>query len=288
MGNMELIEIRRTILTAIAADDYLVQLLVLKGGNALELVHHIGSRASVDLDFSIATDFDDPAEAERRLSSSLVDRFDAAGYHLFDFSFGPRPTGRTRGTPWGGYSAYFKLIDHELRASLKGALDDMRVQAEAVGPSQQRKFKIEISAFEYVKGRIETEVDHYTCYVYSLDMIVAEKLRALCQQTPGYGRRAHPTARPRDFYDIVAAITEGGVSFANHSFQELVVEMFRTKEVELELMATIDDQREFHREEWPSVQNAVDRRLRDFDYYFDYVIEEIRILEALWVEDSPT
>ena len=119
-------------------------------------------------------------------------------------------------------------------------------------------------------------------------MIVAEKLRALCQQTPGYGRRAHPTARPRDFYDIVAAITEGGVSFANHSFQELVVEMFRTKEVELELMATIDDQREFHREEWPSVQNAVDRRLRDFDYYFDYVIEEIRILEPLWVEDSPT
>lgn len=50
---LDLVAIRRIILTAVASDDYLVEQLVLKGGNAQELVHRIGSRASVDLDVSI-------------------------------------------------------------------------------------------------------------------------------------------------------------------------------------------------------------------------------------------
>lgn len=284
---MELGEIRRTILKAVAADDYLVEHLVLKGGNALELVHHIGSRSSVDLDFSIADDFENPDEVASRLEGSLRDRFDAEGYLLFDYTFGPRPSDRETGSPWGGYTAQFKVIGHDLAAGLGHELEHMRRQSATAGPSQQRKFKIDISAFEHVLGRVAADLDHYTCYVYSLEMIVAEKLRAICQQAPGYERRAHPTPRARDFYDIHAAIMERGISFASSSVQTLVVEMFAAKDVPLALIGELEGQRDFHRAEWPAVVNAVRTRLRDFDYYFDYVLEEARALEPLWVEDSP-
>ena len=214
---MELIEIRRVILTAVAADEYLVEQLVLKGGNALELIHRIGSRASIDLDFSIATDFDDPREASRRLEQSLRDRFDAGGYLVFDYTFESRPKSRERGSPWGGYTAHFKLISHRLARELGSEPEHMRRQSEAVGPSQQRRFRIEVSAFEHTEGKVEADVDHFTCYVYSLEMIAAEKLRAICQQAPEYTRRANPTARARDFYDIYSIVTEGGVSLAGES-----------------------------------------------------------------------
>jgi uncharacterized protein YneR len=285
---MDLIAIRKIILTAVAADDYLVEQLVLKGGNALELIHRVGARASIDLDFSMAADFDDPSEVSARLRRSLVDRFDAARYLVFDFVFGPRPTDRKPGTPWGGYSASFKLIPRALAEKLAGAVEDMRRQSDAVGPSQLRSFKIEISAYEYVDGRVKADVDDYTCYVYSLDMIAAEKLRAICQQSPDYPLRAHPTARARDFYDIHAAIIEGGVSFRNDGFHILILEVFRAKNVELSLVGTIHEHREFHRQEWPSVQIAVRKELKDFDYYFDYVVEETRCLEPLWVVQPPT
>lgn len=284
---MDLLQVRRTILTAIAADDYLVEQFVLKGGNALELVHGIGARASVDLDFSIATDFDEPDEVATRLRVSLEDRFDAIGRLVFDYDFRERPAGRERGAPWGGYTASFKLIARELAAELDEHLEAMRRQSEVVGPSDKRSFRIEISAFEYVEGRIEAEVDHFPCYVYSLEMIVAEKLRALCQQSPEYAKRVHPTPRARDFYDIYAALTEGAVSVERPRFQELIVRVFEAKTVDLSILGRLEAQREFHRTDWPSVQGAVRKSLRDFDYYFDYVIEEVRTLEPLWIEQSP-
>lgn len=286
-GQLDLVAIRRVILTAVAADDYLMEQLVLKGGNALELIHRIGARASVDLDFSIARDFEDPDEVAVRLEHSLTDRFDAAGYLVFDFKFAPRPSGREPGSPWGGYVATFKLIPYARADELGGNIEHMRLQSEAVGPSDQRNFRIEISPFEYVDGRIRVEVDHYGCYVYSLDMIAAEKLRAICQQSPQYERRLHPAPRARDFYDLYAAVTEGNISFASSRFQSLLVPVFKAKEVPLALLGSLEEQREFHRQDWDSVRNAVRTRLREFDYYFDYVLEEINELKPLWVVDSP-
>ncbi|RZF25904.1 hypothetical protein EVC45_30975 [Paraburkholderia sp. UYCP14C] len=42
---------------AMFSDDELLEQLVLKGGNAMALVHRISARASVDLDFSLRQDF---------------------------------------------------------------------------------------------------------------------------------------------------------------------------------------------------------------------------------------
>lgn len=284
---MDPVEARKVILTAIAADDYLMEEMVLKGGNALELIHRVGSRASMDLDFSIAADFEDPTAVASKLCQSLEDRFDAAGYLVFDFAFSSRPSGRPTGALWGGYTASFKVIQRTKADKLSFEIDHMRRQADPVGPDHRRIFRIEISPFEYTVGRVEAEVEHYTCYVYSLDMIAAEKLRAICQQSPEYPRRAHSTPRARDFYDIHAVVTEGGVNLGDQHLRELVLAMFRVKEVDLRLIAKIENQREFHRQDWPSVQVAVAKTLKDFDYYFDFVVEEVRVLEPLWVEDPP-
>jgi hypothetical protein len=50
-------------------------------------------------------------------------------------------------------------------------------------------------------------------------------------------------------------------------------------------MARIHEYRELHRQDWPSVLDTViDSDLRDFDYYFDRVVELVRGLEPLWKE----
>ena len=52
-------EVRRRILIALFSDDELMITLVLKGGNALMIVHEVGNRISPHMDFSIASYFPD-------------------------------------------------------------------------------------------------------------------------------------------------------------------------------------------------------------------------------------
>lgn len=96
--------IRRLVIIAVFSDDVLFNRLVLKGGNAISLVYGYGSRASLDVDFSIDGDFEDLADAARRIQVALTDRFRAAGYVLFDFTFAPRPANvGEKDLKWGGY-----------------------------------------------------------------------------------------------------------------------------------------------------------------------------------------
>ncbi len=87
---LDLEAIRRTVIVAAFSDPVLVELLVVKGGNALRLVHGIGSRTSLDVDFSTPGDFDQK-EVGGRLERALSDRFDSAGLFLFDFTMKRRP-----------------------------------------------------------------------------------------------------------------------------------------------------------------------------------------------------
>jgi hypothetical protein len=68
-------QIRRIAITAVFSDDFFFEKVVLKGGNALALALGMSGRTSLDLDFSIENDFDDVAEAERRLLAALERRF---------------------------------------------------------------------------------------------------------------------------------------------------------------------------------------------------------------------
>jgi len=278
---VDLLDIRKTIITAVASDDVLVDLLVLKGGNALEIVHQIGARASLDLDFSIEGDFEDPDEIGKRLFAALQDRFDALGFEVFDYQFDPRPSNGVPGQKWGGYSAEFKLISRSESQRLNHDLEAMRKQSHVIGEASQRRvFSIEISKHEYCAGRATATVNSFDCLVYTPAMIAVEKLRAICQQFPSYSQRKHPTARPRDFYDIYSVVTSKNVDLAADAV--LLKEMFGIKEVPLSLLAEVTAQREFHRQGWSAVEHAVRGPLKPFDFYFDFVVGEIQKLQSLW------
>ncbi len=62
----DLERIKKLVVIAMFSDDELMERLVLKGGNALDLIHRISTRASLDLDFSMERDF---AVGERDASS---------------------------------------------------------------------------------------------------------------------------------------------------------------------------------------------------------------------------
>jgi len=183
---MDLTEVRRIAITAMFADDFLMDRVVLKGGNALNLVYGVGTRTSLDLDFSIEADFADPNDARERIFRALRTRFDSAGHVVFDETFVPRPAVAKAGQPprWGGYQVQFKLIDRELFARLGGDLDAIRRQSLVIGPAQMRSFTIELSRYEYCALKREAKLNDFIIYVYTPEMIAVEKVRAICQQMP--------------------------------------------------------------------------------------------------------
>lgn len=297
-----LLEIRKTIIVAIASDDELMERLILKGGNALDIVYKLGERASLDVDFSMARDFadvDDLAEMQGRLFRALRDRFDSLGYVVFDEKIVERPPvkpGQRPGvgiTIWGGYNATFKLISKERYRELGGqpgvvpeskVLNALRMQSQVTGPDSERSFIIEISKFEYTEGRVMRSVDNYDCYVYTPAMIAAEKLRALCQQLPEYTLRRNPAPRPRDFFDIHTIATRASCDITAAEHHDLVANMFHVKKVPLELLARIgsDENRAFHAQQWTAVTNAVRGRTEPFDFYFDFGVDVAqRLLAAM-------
>ena len=96
--------------------------------------------------------------------------------------------------------------------------------------------------------------------------------------------RADPPERLRDFYDI-HAIASYGSRARLADYPHLIEMMFRIKDVPLGLIAHIEEQRNFHSIDWPSVVNSVTGEdLKDFDFYFNFVLEEVKPLEPLWIK----
>ncbi|MCX6635904.1 MAG: nucleotidyl transferase AbiEii/AbiGii toxin family protein [Acidobacteria bacterium] len=283
---MDFAEVRRLTIVALFSDDQLFEQIVLKGGNALNLVYGLSSRTSLDLDFSIEKDFADLDDTRKRIFRAVKERFSSAGFVVFDESLEPKPQvlGPNQQAWWGGYEFKFKLIEEAKHKALGESLETIRRNALVVGPDQQRKFSVDMSKFEYCGGKVERELDSYTIYVYSPEMIAVEKLRAICQQMPEYTLRSRASPRARDFYDIWRVITETGLNLTAPEIVELAKHIFAAKQVPLALLAKVRDQREVHRPDWPAVVDAVAESLNDFDFYFDFVVEQVATLKTLWVE----
>src|SRR6267378_4207022 len=199
------------------SDDVLFHQLALKGGNAVNLVYKFGSRASVDIDLSIESDFDDIEDTRERILRALTNRFTEAKYTVF-------------------------------------------------------------------VGKSEVELDRYAIYVYTPEMLAIEKFRAICQQMPDYAKRGHPTPRARDFYDIHTILASTGMRLNSSANLQLMADIFRAKDVDVKLIDKIAEQREFHRPDWPSVQLSVAGELKKFDFYFDFVLAQGKLLESLWIK----
>jgi hypothetical protein len=282
----DITQIRKAAIAAIFSDDLLMNTFVLKGGNALNLVYQFGSRSSIDVDLSMEGDIEDLDLARRRLFSALRNRFRRLGYVLFDESFVAKPLfpAEGAGEEWGGYEVEFKIIEQSHSQLLKGNVERMRRGAAVVSPMQRRKFRIQISKFEYCAGRTERKLEDCTVHVYTPAMLCIEKLRALCQQMPEYPLVRNKRARARDFYDIYCVVTEGTVNVGTEANLELAGNIFAAKRVPLILIPRIPNYREYHRQDWGAVEDSVSGELRDFDFYFDFVVGLLPRLKSLWIK----
>ena len=281
---MDLTEIRKHVITALFSDDVLMERFVLKGGSALELIHGIVSRGSIDVDLSIQDDIDDAEDTERRVFHVLKDRFDSVGMVVFDekFSIIPEQTPDDIRPWWGGYQVEFKLIERQKWEEMKRDRERMRIQAHVIDSRQGRKFRVEISKFEFCGGKVKASLDEYAIYVYTPAMCAVEKLRAICQQMREYPHLINKRARARDFYDICAIITQLGIDLSLPENLELTRNVFAAKKVPLALIPRIPLYCEFHRADWDAVRDAVVGKVLEFDYYFDFVVSESWKLHPLW------
>lgn len=285
--NPAFLELRKIAIIAMFSDDVLMDRLVLKGGNALDIVLRISGRTSADLDFSIEGDFEDLDDVRRRTERALRDRFDSAGYVVFGLQFGPRPPRRKPGLPdeWGGYRIEFMVVrkgNFEAFIARGGKEDRLHTIAEdAIGPGKSKKLTIEISHHEYTEGKIEVELDHHVIKVYTPAMIAIEKIRAICQQMPEYGLRGEGTPRARDFYDIYRICGDGSVRIDSPECGDLLKHMFKVKKVPLDLLGRIRETKDYHEQNWVQVMSDIREPLKseDFDRYFKFVVDLVGTLE---------
>jgi len=271
------------------SNDYLMEELVLKGGNAIDLIYQISGRASIDLDFSIQSDFDkDELDSiKSNIESMLVETYRQEGFVAFDVKLIEKP--KRIGSVdemefWGGYQIEFKVTPKNIHAQYSDNIESLRKYSTVIGPSNRKIFRIDIGKFEYCSGKVAKEIDGYTVYVYTTDMIVLEKIRAICQQQPAYRDivKSHPpSARARDFFDIYTIMQAFPMDLNSERIKELLQAFFSSKRVPISFIHQVNSQREFHRTDYPSLRDTVKSgvELKDFDFYFDYVVNILNSID---------
>ena len=217
----------------------------------------------------------------------LRDTFRPKGYQVFDVKLEKRPPELTADLEdfWGGYRVEFKLIQLDRYKELKENIEALRKNAVQLG--QGSKFSIDISKHEYTTGKAQFEFDGFTIFVYTPEMILCEKLRAICQQMPEYGpvvKRTRPgSPRARDFIDIHTLLSALKIDLTTQQNRELLTQIFASKRVKLSLLRKVEKYREFHRTDYKAVVDTVKAgvTLKDFDFYVDFVLNLIKQLEPL-------
>jgi len=284
-------EIKKLAIVALFSDDDLMEVFVLKGGNAINLIYELDYRASQDIDVSMCGDFEE-GELEgvrEKLERALVKTFKERGYSIFDVRLEPRPIqlDENKKDFWGGYQLEFKIIEIRKFDTYRADLAALRRRAIAVRVDQKKTFKVDISKHEFCTVKEPRELEGHRIYVYTPVMIIYEKLRALCQQMEAYQAIVpthRPRARGRDFFDIYLFVEKRNLRAALHEQVnlDLLEKIFNAKKVPLELLPFIRGEAEFHRLDFQAVIATVptDYDLKDFDFYFNYVEQLVESLKS--------
>jgi hypothetical protein len=129
--------IKKLVVIAMFSDDRFMERLVLKGGNALDLIHRISTRASVDVDLSMDSDFDaaERATITDKVTKVLDDTFQAVRYVVFDVKVEEKPRGLTPDVAdfWGGYVVEFKLAEKAIFEKYAADVEQLRRHALWLG-----------------------------------------------------------------------------------------------------------------------------------------------------------
>ena len=272
---------------ALFSNDDLAEKFALKGGSALDLIYHINSRASVDIDVSMEKDFppDELPEITAKLKTTFTDTFEEHGYTIFDFKFTPRPLhqDKKRDKFWGGYSLQFKIYPSDTFEEASLNMNRARLGAEVVGKNNSTVFSIDISKYEYCRNKTSTELEGFSIYVYTPEMIIYEKLRALCQQLPEYfiNNGKFKNARPRDFYDIYTVMINQSIEFSDLNINTLE-EFFNIKKVDLSLLSLLPKYYDVYIQNLPALVDTLTpeaQKVFDFDQCFNFVISGIAYIK---------
>jgi predicted nucleotidyltransferase component of viral defense system len=288
--NIDLVnKIKRIALIALASDDELVETLVLKGGNAIDLAYkpkgNTISRTSYDLDYSIEDgDFsEDEITISKRIEATLIQTFLESDFVIIDYKFLNKPNKIHKEVAnfWGGYKVEFKVIDKKTYDKNKWNADKLCRGAVSVNPDNSPVFELEFSKFEHVGQKVAIDVDGYKIYVYTPEMIVFEKLRAICQQLPEYKDvfstfSPKARARARDFYDIHLIMEMHEINPSTKENIELIQHIFQAKKVPFSFIKKIRSNKNIHVDNWKSVIDTTSgyEDLQNFDFYFDYVLQK--------------
>jgi predicted nucleotidyltransferase component of viral defense system len=266
-------KIKRLTLKALMHDEQLMYGLVLKGGNALQLVYEITDRASMDIDFSIEGDFSelDFQRIDGILDVLLNEQFQPEKLIVFDIKFIEKPKANKEKI-WKGYNIEFK-VTHE-RDWHVDDLDKTRREAIKI-VDQSTKFSVDISSFEYITNAKKIDLDGTILLVYTPEMIVIEKFRALCQSIPEYKEiipSARTKGRARDFYDIWNICEQYSIDFTSKENIILLHEIFNAKKVPINFLELLPDYKELQKQNWSSVEDTLSSANKGFDFYFDYTM----------------
>lgn len=228
-------------------------------------------------------------DVRQRLENSLQKVFNNEGYQVFDFKMEPKPSKPKEQQPefWGGYKVGFKIISTDLYSAYKGNLEKLRRESSVIGLRQKRAFHIDISKHEYIEKKAKRIVEGYVGFVYTPEMLLIEKLRAICQQMEEYTKiipNTTRTGRARDFFDIYVLLENFNIHFEDEEFKEMVRKIFGAKRVPLKLIELIPNYRGFHKPDFEAVKDTInpDYDLREYDFYFDYVVNICDKLKSLW------
>ena len=274
--------IKRLTISALVSDNSLMGTLVLKGGNALDLAYNITIRGSMDIDFSLETDFTELEKNRIRddLEHLLNSEFIKEELVVFDVKLSEKPKVIEDAVKdfWGGYLVEFKIISLEDYKKYEDNFEDIRRNAIALHANNSTRFTIDISKYEYVAKKVAKDLEGAIVYVYTPEMLAIEKLRALCQQNPKYKDivlRMTPKSRARDFFDIYNINESFTIDFKSEENVKLCQDIFEAKRVPMEYIKELDAQRNLHKESWERVLNTIDPAIvpEDFDFYFDYVLK---------------
>lgn len=287
--SLNILEIKKLIIISLFADDELFDKFVLKGGTAL-MIQGFNQRQSMDIDLSLASEFKDSElkQIENILFKNLKETFNRKNHDVIDLCLKKSPTNISgeKKKFWGGYRLEFKILQNEDVKKYNEkeiSLDKLRQLALIVEGSTKKTFKVDISKFEYCDRKEEIEIDHFPIYIYTPLMIVYEKLRAICQQQDEYKElvQVKTTPRARDFYDIhsiLDSVLHGEIikeDILKKENLETLKHIFDMKKVPLSLLENIKQYREFHRDDFQSVEDTVNDRknLESYDFYFNYVLK---------------
>jgi predicted nucleotidyltransferase component of viral defense system len=227
---------RDLVLSAIFLEDLLSEIFYVKGGAALA-IHKATNRFSEDIDISIeiGTNLSD-FEIEERIKNALTRHLSESGYELYNFKFAPRPKRPEAGREdWGGYEIEFIFLPKGTDIAERERFAYFANMADGL-----HSIKIDLSKNEFCDWK-EIQLNESTVKIYTLEAIVAEKLRAICQQSENYTETKSKRSRAQDIIDIynIGKAHNLHKKFTEKSLLELLIKIFDVKKVPLSILLEI-------------------------------------------------